>query len=445
MAGVGSSMALAPDGKRFAFLEVNAVRGEAALMVANTDGTGAQPVAVRRRPAYFGRHGLAWSPDGQTIACFAGNAAFYTPQAFHLVTFHVADGHETMLTKRAWSVYDSIAWLGDGRGLIASASDQFSEGFQIWQIGYPGGAVRRVTNDLANYSQVGVTSSAQTMVAVASETSTGIWSMPAASPARAVPVLSPGVRGIGTLAWDGSGGILYSALAGDSRNIWRIAPDGRVAQLTTGPGFKEEMAVTHDGRYMVYSASGKIWRIDFGGNHPLQLTHGALDVHPCPSPDSRWVFYGSYREWSPAIGGKPAVWKVPIDGGEPVQITQHASSMPQISPDGKLIAYVGFSGDNLAAPSTVDVTPLNGGRPLFNLDIPPQVVQWTPDGKSLIYRKTDHGVANIWRRPMRGGTPTQVTAFNTEEIFDYAVSPEGGLAILRGRSLSDVVLIRNFR
>jgi Tol biopolymer transport system component len=72
-------------------------------------------------------------------------------------------------------------------------------------------------------------------------------------------------------------------------------------------------------------------------------------------------------------------------------------------------------------------------------------VQWAPDGKSLIYYKSRDGVGNVWRQPLSGSPSTQLTNFAAEEIFDLAVSRDGHLAISRGRSLSDVVLIRNFR
>jgi len=89
--------------------------------------------------------------------------------------------------------------------------------------------------------------------------------------------------------------------------------------------------------------------------------------------------------------------------------------------------------------------PFEGGPPLRTFEIPPQEVQWAPDGKSLVYRKSDRGVGNIWRQPIDGEPPAQLTNFAAEEIFDCALSRDGQLAISRGRSLSDVVLIRNFR
>jgi Tol biopolymer transport system component len=445
--GVDSAIAFAPGGKQFAFLRLDALHGEAALTVANQDGSGAHPIAVRRRPAYFAPHGLAWSPDGQAIACFAGSASFFTPEAFKVVTVRVADGREQPLTRQGWVFSGAIAWSGDGRSLVLSASNQLYDNFQIWQAAYPSGETRRVTNDLGNYTHLGITADGQTMSAVATDTSTAIWSARLANSAGAVLVSSPGLRGIGTLAWSPQGHIVYSQMANDSRNIWTLGLNGGPsAPLTAGAGYKEEMSATRDGQYFLYTSSGKIWRMDADGGRPRQLTHGALDVHPCASADGRWVIYASFPEWSPGIGGTPTLWKVPIDGGEPIRIIDRASSLPQVSPDGTLIAYVRLVEDQLTTrPSGIDVMPFDGGPPLRAFDIPPQQVQWAPDGKSLIYRKSDRGVGNLWRQPIDGGPAAQLTSFTAEEIFDFALSREGQLAISRGRSLSDVVLIRNFR
>ena len=447
LSGVDSAIAFSPGGKQFAYLRMDGLSGEAALTIAKQDGSGAHAIATRRRPAYFAPHGLAWSPDGQTIACFGGNASFFTPDAFKVIAVRVADGREMQLTHQGWIFSGALAWTGDGRSLILSASNQLFDNFQIWQAGYPNGETRRVTNDLGSYTYLGITSDGQTLAAVGTDTSTGIWSAPAANPARAVLASAPGLRGVGTVAWSGQGRIVYSQIANESRNIWTLGLNGGPAvPLTTGGGYKEEMSATPDGRYLLYTASGKIWRMDADGGRARQLTHGALDVHPCASADGRWVVYGSFLQWSPGIGGKPTLWKAPIDGGEPVQITDRASSLPRVSPDGLRIAYVSFRDDrSVSSPTGIAVMPFEGGAPLRNLDIPPQLVQWSADGKSLFYRKSVGGVGNLWRQPIDGGLPTQVTSFTADEIFDFAVSRDGQLAMTRGRSLSDVVLIRNFR
>ena len=60
--------------------------------------------------------------------------------------------------------------------------------------------------------------------------------------------------------------------------------------------------------------------------------------------------------------------------------------------------------------------------------------------------KTSGGVSNVWRRPLDGGEPKQVTSFTSERITSFAVSPDRKrLALARGETTSDVVLIRDLK
>ena len=52
---------------------------------------------------------------------------------------------------------------------------------------------------------------------------------------------------------------------------------------------------------------------------------------------------------------------------------------------------------------------------------PPQV-RWTPDGKALAYVRMKDGVGNVWKQPIDGGQPVQVTHFPLYRMngFDWA-------------------------
>src|SRR2546422_4134972 len=72
---VASPVSLSPDGARLAFTRLNAPGGETALVVANADGTGERPVAVRKLPNNFSTGGPSWSPDGKRLA--SGGTNYY--------------------------------------------------------------------------------------------------------------------------------------------------------------------------------------------------------------------------------------------------------------------------------------------------------------------------------------------------------------------------------
>src|SRR5260370_40888466 len=96
--------------------------------------------------------------------------------------------------------------------------------------------------------------------------------------------------------------------------------------------------------------------MDLDGGNPVQLTHGSWTVHPSSSANSRFVVYASFRNCSPAIRGKPALWRPPIDGGSPAPITEEAAAFLEGAPDGSKIAgnsYPGQTPENSASAAAV--------------------------------------------------------------------------------------------
>ena len=185
--------------------------------------------------------------------------------------------------------------------------------------------------------------------------------------------------------------------------------------------------------------------MDPDGGNLKQLTEGPGDIFPQSSPDGRWVVFQSTRS------GSLSAWKVSIDGGEPVRLTDKWTANPTVSPDGSLIAC--FYREGQSNPTVkVAVIPFAGGDPVKLLDLPrPSFsgapgLRWTPDGRALTFIDTINGVSNIWSLPLDGGAPKQLTEFKTDQIFWFDFSRDGKqLALSRGTQTSDVIVIRDFR
>ena len=150
--------------------------------------------------------------------------------------------------------------------------------------------------------------------------------------------------------------------------------------------------------------------------------------------------------------GRPALWKVPIDGGDPVPLvtTSFAFTAPTVSPDGTLIAYADRN-EAASSPVRIVVIPFDGGEPVKQFDLPPSAnldipVHWTVDGRSLTYVDSREGVSNVWSQSLEGGAPKRITSFTADQIFTFDWSHDGKqLALWRGSPTRDVVLISNFR
>ncbi|WP_426595335.1 S9 family peptidase [Cellulomonas sp. McL0617] len=85
--------------------------------------------------------------------------------------------------------------------------------------------------------------------------------------------------------------------------------------------------------------TGGLWTVplDDGRGGPRPLTRGHRDTSPEVSPDGRWV---AFTRTEPQ--GKPQVFVVETTGGEPLPLTDAplGASAPQFSPDSRRVAYL---------------------------------------------------------------------------------------------------------
>ena len=81
-------------------------------------------------------------------------------------------------------------------------------------------------------------------------------------------------------------------------------------------------------------------------------------------------------------------------------------------------------------------SPESGGEPLVTLTLPypyNQVIRWSADSKVLFFLDRQSGVYNIWKQPLDGAAPTQVTSFTEDAVIYYDwLGDEGHLVVSRG-------------
>lgn len=440
---------LSPDGRRVAFSRDKPASNECALLVSNVDGTGEEKLAAANHPEHILR--AAWSPNGKIIAYLVGREL----QRTDIFALRIEDKTTRLIISQdGWATSAGMAWLADGSGLIIAASDRTTGLFtQLWQISYPGGETRRITNDPNSYRDLSITADSGKLVTLQTSRTSTIWVMPTGDSNRAQQSTS----GVGQLdgelgiSWTGDGRIVYSS-GTDHREIWIADSNGKnQRQLTTDGKMSILPSVTPDGRYIVYNSyrSGRpeIWRMDLEGGNSKQLTNSGGRSPVC-LPDGKWVVYES------VASERLELWKVPLEGGQPVLLT----TLPRIStwaisPDGKLLARLIFSEEE-DVPPKLEVSALEGGQTSKALNLPPAVIGggarrligWTPDGSAVAYIDTRGGVANLWAQPLDGGTAKQLTNFSSDLIYWFAWSRDAKqLALSRGKRNSDVVLISDFR
>jgi serine/threonine protein kinase/Tol biopolymer transport system component len=440
--GIDSPVSFSPDGNHFAFLRQTTSAGNA-LLVRSIDSQVEQKLAERLAPEDFTGHGLSWSPDGKQLAVSA-----YAGGKCYVMTMPASGGQLRPIGAEGWVHIRQVAWLADSTGVVLIALQSHSSPGQIWQISYPGGKAHRVTNDLNDYVDLSLTADSQTLFAVQGEVISNIWTMPGAKAARAVQVTS----GVGTqdglygLQWTEDGRMIYASLAGGTRELWLREAGGRPRQITTDAdlGFFSTPSVCPGGRTVVYGAgrlgSALVWRVDADGGKPETLIPTGTNGGPSCSPDGKWVYYNALRKHY-------SLWRVPATGGRPEQLTQFPSVFPHASPDGKWVAY----GIEDPKRNGFGIVPASGGQPARVFEISysspagAAVIRWSPASDAIDFVDTREGVSNVWRQPIEGGAPQQVTDFNSGLIFNFVWLPNGkDMAVARGSTSSDVVRMQNF-
>ena len=445
---VDSAVSFSPDGQRLAFVRDFLKKQETTVVLSDVDGGNEQTLATRKRPLFFWSDAavrISWSPDGKTIACPGRNQQSDAHYYFDVVAVSVDDGSERPLTSEQWVRVQQVSWLGDGRGLIMTASNQASGSMQLYYISYPGGKVRRITNDLNNYSDITLTSDSNTLATVQKNRVSNIWVGPKEDLKTARQITSGTLDGEAGLTWTPDGRIVYRSNASGKSDIWIMDADGRNQKKLTHEGqFNTRPTVSSDARYIIFAShrDGKVnvWRMDIDGGNQTQLTNGKTNSNPYVSPDGQSVVYASWDQ------GNGTLWKVPIGGGKSVQLTGPTANLPIVSPDGKYIACY-YWDEQADPPRGVMIFPVEGGPPIKRFNIRSGrdgfALGWTLDGRAILFLRN---MTNIWGQPVDGGEPAQLTDFQGDQLFNFAYSADGKrLAVARGRVTDDVVLIRDVR
>ncbi|HWQ03432.1 MAG TPA: amidohydrolase, partial [Candidatus Nitrosotenuis sp.] len=139
-------------------------------------------------------------------------------------------------------------------------------------------------------------------------------------------------------------------------------------KIDDGPLTARQMRWTNaspDGKQIVFSAVGKIWKMDLPSGKPQRLTSSSLrEYEPVFSPDGKWI---AYTTWSDAEGGH--LWKIAASGGEPVRLSAAPAyySLPRWSPDSEKMLFVMNSARGWLTSDSADVRqlrwmPASGGQ-----------------------------------------------------------------------------------
>jgi eukaryotic-like serine/threonine-protein kinase len=458
--GVDSAISFAPDGMQFVFVRQSPLQHASSLVLENIDGSNERTLVTRIFPRFFMLQGPAWSPDGERIAVRASDS--FEVGKMYVETVDVGSARESRLGGGSYPGPGRITWLQNSSGIILSSAGGSSLNPQLWQVSYPDGEARRITNDLNIYNDVSITADGSAIVTVQAAILANLWVTSAADVAvssGAKQITSGLGRADGFLgvSWIPDGRILYAYFDRGESRLATISPTGsQSADLPLALGFYSAPSACGDSHTIVFGGvipgkEGSIWRADSDGGNPHRLARSSSALYPACSPDAKAVLYTEF------VNEEPHLWQVSIDGEQPVRLSDEPLSYSAISPDGRSLASIRTVPTK---PRQIAVLSIDGGPIRATFELPPDFFMvgeggtplvWAPGGRSVNYVANKKGVSNLWAQPIDLSNPPskgeskQLTNFTSDLIFGFGWSRDGTqLALSRGRVSSDAILISHF-
>jgi len=439
---VDSNISFSPDGSRYAFMRYdNPEEGKYQLIVRPVDGGDSQEKVLASGSMAEGLSSPAWSPDGKTIVCNELHGGYVEG----LVKVDVVSGRSQPFFESRDEFFASPTWMPGGSGLLGLLHDQANlHQAQIGFVSYPEAKVSPITHDTNTYSDVSIAANGLTLVTILSEER---WNLFVTSGSAAQGHAVASARSNTNFSWTADG-----QLIGDQGNsLTRIDPatGNKTVSRPEEGRTAGDFSACANGRYTVFellslgsAGNVQIWRSDASGGNLKQLTTDKRATFPLCSVDGRWVYYIDQKD-------EATLDRVSIDGGSPQQVSSLAISDSQfdVSPDGKWAAFATLEHALGHKDALVLVNTDSGQTKKMDFErLRYGLIRFSPDGNAVVYPTRENGVDNLWRQPLDGSKGKQITDFTSEHIYDFHWSFDGKqLALVRGHTDSDVVLIRDLK
>jgi Tol biopolymer transport system component/predicted Ser/Thr protein kinase len=425
-----------PDGKRIA---VDA-SWAAARRIWVVDRQGHNPQQITTDTSEEVAHVVpSWSPDGKKIA-FQN----LVRTKFDIRVVNLESKQMNWITNDLFSNLRP-AWSPSGKFIYFSSYR--SGGINIWRApvkkdGTVSGPLQQVTTGAGQDVEVATSPDGKGLAFATLRQNADIWKLPVLPQSGMVRGSSEAV--VSTTREDSRGAwspdskmVAFNSDRAGGMNIWLLSPpDSNARQLTSGHGGDFQPNWSPDEKKIVFfssrSGTPNVWEVEVASGALRRLTlNSNMNVNPFFSPDGAFIAYqsdqsgrlevwvmnadgsnprqlsnvgvsGHFMRWSGrdvifrcSCGGKSAVMKVSVDGGDPQPFAEimggaHMSFSPDRS---RIMDVVGHK--------VLWVSPINAGKPEKVYEFPDPDVRidypvWSPDGNWVLFDRFRPQGGDIW-------------------------------------------------
>ncbi len=439
---IDSPVSFAPDGNRMTYLRWLPDRKDdfSEIHISDKDGGNDQVFYSTAEKALS----PAWSPDGGRIAWLQTEGG---TTRVELQVMEIASKKLTTVAASQGIVFantdtdlasTTLAWMPDGRHLLALYYKQHTDRAQIGVVTIPSGEFHSLTNDVNSYSQLALSGNGRTLATVVTNTysSIALYGPDAGEPVSTLPLrIVPNA-----IAWPTEDHFLYVVGGLSIGTINRAT--GSVQSFDTSdiaPG--DSIAACPDGRILFAgfpkgSNEPRLFRTNADGGEIAQLTtSGFVRAIGCSS-DSQKAYFSIGNDVNVSL------WSVPVAGGTTKQLIPAVNyAAVTVTHDGTRAALFALRQEKIC----VIITDLASGRmqpPFFIDQSLANITMLSPDGRAIVGDALRNGGITLLYQPLDGSTPHALFNPAPESIRDFDWSPSGKqLAVARVKSSSDVVLI----
>jgi Tol biopolymer transport system component/predicted Ser/Thr protein kinase len=334
---IDSDIAFSPDGQRIACTRGNSPTGSYRILAVNADGTGESTLLHEKNlngdANDFPRF-VAWSADGTKLAL--ASSRFGDGEL--LKGFDISTARLSLLARFPKTVLHTIKWTSEDKRLIVEYSEKgpTPDRLQLGIVSPTGGKVQPITRDTNSYSGLTLSADGKTAATVQVKKAFTLNVVPGQGvAAEALPATS--IENVSAFDWTADGNLIVSD---GSTLVLESASGAKQTTLLSDPGAEVVSLSRCADKFLVnwsYHA-GKdgraIWKINPDGSNPQEVGSGNSNSAPACSPDHKWIYY---------LDTIATVMRVPADGsGKPEAV--HGTRIPDMyeylgmidfSPDGR--------------------------------------------------------------------------------------------------------------
>jgi Tol biopolymer transport system component len=413
------------------------------------DRSGANPKRLFVAEPQEHCHHLTWSPDGRFIYFVKGLPTTEEMDVWRIAAAATGSAKPERVTTHN-SMVSNLAWL-DRRTLIYVATAQEGSGQWLYTLDVERRIPHRVSAGITEeYLSVAVsTTQPHRLIVSVAIPASSLWTVPISdriqSEADVNRLPIPNARALSPSA--AADYLLFLSSRGGSDGLWKLKEDAVTEVLRgTEGGVVGAPAISRDGARISFSSRkdgrSRLYLMNADGLN-VQLLTAAFDVRgPASwSPDGKWVVVAGND------GSGTYVFKVSVEDGTAVRLTDTAAYNPVWSPTGQIIVYSEpLQGSTFLTkaitPDKIPV-PIPDIRVSYRMGTP---YRFVADGTELVFVKEGlfiGGARNFYTVNLQTGQQRQLTDLKTSaQMRTFDVMPGGKQIVFdRLRENADIALI----